>query len=59
MDAALASKMIEQRFTFHDLRAYYATEHKKMTGVLPDMHANPAATAATYDRSSELPRKAL
>lgn len=49
----------EQRFTFHDLRAYYATQHKRRTGQLPDMHANPATTARVYDRNKEVPRSAL
>lgn len=48
-----------QRFTFHDLRAYYATQHKKATGHLPDMHTNPAITAGTYDRSKQSKRSAL
>lgn len=49
----------EQRFTFHDLRAYYTTQHKKETGALPDLHANPATTARVYDRNKEVRRRAL
>lgn len=47
------------RFTFHDLRAYHVTEHKRLRGALPDLHANPATTARVYDRSREVRRKAL
>jgi integrase len=49
----------DQRFTFHDLRAYYATVHKQDTGQLPDLHANPATTARVYDRSKVVRRNAL
>lgn len=44
----------ETRFTFHDLRAFYATKHKKVTGALPDLHKNPETTARVYDRSTEV-----
>lgn len=44
----------ETRFTFHDLRAFYATTHKKLTGSLPDLHKNPETTARVYDRSKEV-----
>jgi integrase len=47
------------RFTFHDLRAYYATAHKQAHGHLPDMHKNSAVTAMIYDRSREVKREAL
>jgi len=58
---AMAEKIIEpgQRFTFHDLRAHYATVHKQATGQLPDLHANPATTARVYDRSKVVKRNAL
>ncbi|PZP92635.1 MAG: integrase [Variovorax paradoxus] len=49
----------EDRFTFHDLRAYYATVHKQVHGALPDMHTNPATTAKVYDRNREVRRRAL
>ena len=49
----------EDRFTFHDLRAYYATLHKQTLGSLPDLHANPDVTARVYDRSREVKRTAL
>ena len=45
---------VETRFTFHDLRAFYATKHKSVTGGLPDLHANPETTARVYDRSKEV-----
>jgi integrase len=44
----------ETRFTFHDLRAFYATKHKKVTGALPDLHKNPETTARVYDRNVEV-----
>lgn len=46
----------ETRFTFHDLRAYYATKHKKVRGELPDLHANPETTARIYDRNKVVER---
>ncbi len=49
----------ETRFTFHDLRAYYATAHKAETGTLPDLHKNPETTARVYDRNKEVKRRAL
>lgn len=59
MKAAVAEKIITQRFTFHDLRAHYATQHKRKTGALPDLHADPGTTARVYERSQEARRKAL
>ena len=47
------------RFTFHDLRAYYATKHKKDRGTLPDLHANPETTARVYDRNKEVGRRSF
>ncbi len=47
------------RFTFHDLRAYYATQHKDQKGVLPDLHANRETTARVYDRSRTVRRDAV
>ena len=49
----------EDRFTFHDLRAYYATQHKAQRKKLPDLHANPDTTARVYDRSKRVSRSAL
>lgn len=48
-----------QRFTFHDLRAYFTTEHKRRYGQLPDLHKDPGTTARIYDRSREVKRRAL
>lgn len=48
----------DTRFTFHDLRAFYATKHKKVTGELPDLHKNKETTARVYDRSTEVFRSA-
>lgn len=58
---AIKAKVIspETRFTFHDLRAYYATIHKSERGNLPDLHANPGTTARVYDRNKEVKRRAL
>jgi integrase len=47
------------RFTFHDLRAFYATKHKKDRGTLPDLHANPETTARVYDRNKEVGRRSF
>ena len=44
----------DTRFTFHDLRAFYATKHKKVTGELPDLHKNKETTARVYDRTTEV-----
>jgi integrase len=49
----------DTRFTFHDLRAYYVTEHKAEHLALPDLHANPETTARVYDRNKEVRRRAL
>jgi integrase len=47
------------RFTFHDLRAFYATRHKAERGVLPDLHKNAETTARVYDRNKVVKRSAL
>lgn len=57
IEAGIVTK--EQRFTFHDLRAHYATVHKSRTGFLPDLHKNPDTTARVYDRNKEVRRRAL
>lgn len=59
MREAIVKKVIESRFTFHDLRAHYATTHKATHDTLPDLHANPATTATIYDRSKIAKRRAL
>lgn len=59
MDKALREKVIEERFTFHDLRAHYTTYHKLDHGTLPEMHANPATTAKVYERTKEISRRSL
>ncbi|MCG1042537.1 tyrosine-type recombinase/integrase [Mycetohabitans sp. B8] len=59
MDEALKKEVIAARFTFHDLRAYYVTQHKAVRGALPDLHANPATTARVYDRNKVVRRRAL
>lgn len=56
---ALAQEVITRRFTFHDLRAHYTTEHKERTGELPDLHASPTTTAKVYERSRVSKRTAL
>lgn len=59
MGEALELKIIDRRFTFHDLRAYYVTTHKEARGTHPDLHKNPATTARIYDRRKESNRGAL
>jgi len=51
--------LVKRRFTFHDLRAHYATVYKDRTGDTADMHANPATTVRVYERSNEAKRNAL
>lgn len=59
MDAALQAKVIEQRFTFHDLRAHYTTYYKRRYDTLPELHADPATTARVYERSRVSKRNSL
>lgn len=59
MVAALKEGVIERRFTFHDLRAYYTTQFKEQHGTLPELHANAATTARVYDRSKVSKRASL
>jgi integrase len=47
------------RFTFHDLRAFYATKYKSTVGMLPDMHKNPETTSRIYDRNKVVRRSSL
>jgi integrase len=49
----------EARFTFNDLRAYYATRYKKVMGALPDLHKNPETTARVYDRNKVVGRESF
>jgi len=51
MAKALEDKVIARRFTFHELRAYYTTQHKAQYGALPKLHADAKTTARVYDRS--------
>ena len=59
--SAIQEKVLtaETRFTFHDLRAFYATKPKKDRGALPDLHANPEVTARVYDRTKEVARESF
>lgn len=57
--AAMAEGVITERFNFHALRAFYATQHKTDTGTLPDMHASPTTTAKIYERSKTSRRNSL
>lgn len=61
MLAAIDEKVLSEdsRFTFHDLRAFYASKHKRDLGSLPDLHANPETTARVYDRNKEVSRRSL
>lgn len=56
---ALEEGVIQRRFTFHDLRAYYTTQFKEQHGTLPELHANTATTARVYDRSKIAKRASL
>lgn len=56
---AMEDKVIPRRFTFHDLRAYYTTQHKAQYGALPELHADAKTTAKVYDRSRVSVRKGL
>lgn len=57
--AALKEGVIRTSFTFHDLRAYYTTQHKAQYGNLPDLHASEITTARVYDRTKVAQRKGL
>lgn len=59
--AAIDEKVLDiaDRFTFNDLRAFYATRHKKELGALPDLHKNPTVTARVYDRNKEVGRESF
>ncbi len=57
--AAKKAGVTIQHFTFHDLRAYYATQHKAQTGNQANLHKNPATTARIYERSTEAKRRSL
>lgn len=61
MDCSVGPPVLtpETRFTFHDLRAFFVTEHKRLRGALPDLHKDPATTARVYDRSKQVTRRAL
>ena len=59
MENALDARVIEQRFTFHDLRAHYTTYFKKRFDQFPDLHADPSTTARVYERSKEATRRSL
>lgn len=59
MGQAIEDKVIPRRFTFHDLRAYYTTQHKAQYGNLPELHADQKTTARIYDRSRVSMRKGL
>lgn len=59
MTKALKDKVAPRRFTFHDLRAYYTTQHKAQYGALPELHADTNTTAKVYDRSRVSVRKGL
>lgn len=59
MTDALARGIVSERFNFHALRAFYATQHKTSTGNLPDMHASPTTTAKIYERSKMGRRNSL
>lgn len=57
--AAIEAGALKRRIRFHDLRAFYVTQHKLLRDALPDLHGNPAMTARVYERSKQSRRKAL
>ena len=58
MSKAIEGKVVTQRFTFHDLRAYYVSEYRAANnGELPQLHKNPAVTTRLYDRRREILRR--
>lgn len=59
MAGAIKAGVVAERFTFHDLRGHYTTYYKLKFGSLPDLHADPATTAAVYERSREARRQSL
>ncbi|MBN8493411.1 MAG: tyrosine-type recombinase/integrase [Burkholderiales bacterium] len=59
MREAVAAEVVQQRFTFHDLRAHYTTQHQQQRGTLPALHASPTTTARVYERAKEARRRAL
>lgn len=59
MKAALEEKIVAKRFTFHDLRSYFVTQHKVRHGHLPDLHSDPGTTARVYDSTKEVSRRSL
>lgn len=59
MEKAIEAKIIETRFTFHDLRAHYTTYFKLKFGLLPELHDDPATTAGVYERSREVARQSF
>ncbi|GAB2532046.1 tyrosine-type recombinase/integrase [Simplicispira piscis] len=59
MAQAIEAKVVTRRFTFHDLRAYYTTQHKAQYGALPELHSDAKTTAKVYDRSRVSVRKGL
>ncbi|MFZ5540776.1 MAG: tyrosine-type recombinase/integrase [Pseudomonadota bacterium] len=56
---AIADGIITRNFTFHDLRAHFASEYKRKHGTLPDLHRDPGTTARVYDRNVEVKRRSL
>jgi hypothetical protein len=59
MQKALAEKIIDKRFTFHDLRGHYTTYYKLKFSELSELHADPKTTASVYERSREVRRSSL
>ncbi|WP_081073817.1 tyrosine-type recombinase/integrase [Burkholderia territorii] len=59
MTDALKEKVMEKRFTFHDLRTYYVTRYRADRGAPLDLHTNPAKTARVDDRTKIVKRSAM
>jgi len=58
MLAGNQGRRITKRFTFHDLRAYYTTQHKEKTTCQSCMRTRPPRPLA-YDRSKVVKRSSL
>ncbi len=59
--AAIQARVMtaEQRFNFHALRRYYATNYVAANNDLPNLHANRDVTARVYDATKVVNRRAL
>ncbi len=59
MREAAAAGIVQSRFTFHDLRSFYVTQHVDQTAEVPNLHQSKTTTAKVYERSGVARRNAL